>query len=150
MARSILLILVSMLFLAACQSSEDYNDMAINLQFDSIEEAETQMIITVRDAQNDPVEDATITMQANDIITETTQNASGVYRLVVNAAVEDDWIISITATRPNGGTQTREFEADSVVSFAACAPVTDENDEAECAVELPTASPLALPGLGGN
>lgn len=142
--------LMILMSLAGCQSGEDEPEMTINMQVENVSDEETNLIITIRDAEGNPLNDVIVEAEFGALTEQSSIGDSGVFTIPVSWDLGEDWTMTIRATREDNTTVSREFEAREVLETAACAPVEEvaAGDDAECEVELPTQSPFALPGTG--
>lgn len=88
---------------------------------------EGTLIITVKDANGAAVNDATVTVRGDmnhagmvPVEGESQEASDGLYRIPFNWSMGGDWILTVTATRPDGTTGSQRFD----VSVGAM----DDND----------------------
>ncbi|GAB4517066.1 MAG: hypothetical protein OHK0046_23340 [Anaerolineae bacterium] len=128
MNKSLPLLLIVLLFLAGCRESarvttpEANPNIQIDLEIapDPAEVGESTLVITLRDADGSPIENASVAVrgdmshagmqpvlrEADDASTD----APGVYRFPFEWTMGGDWFVVVTATLPDGTEAIERFE----------------------------------------
>ena len=118
--RILLLMLVPMLILAACRQTNEPTAEGLTIETvvspEPLMMGDATMIVTVTDSDGNPVDGATINLNANmshagmvPVIAETNESEDGVYEIPFEWTMGGDWIVTIEVTLANGETASQEF-----------------------------------------
>jgi hypothetical protein len=117
---------VAALLLAGCRGGDDDDNateapQSTNLQIDVAyepdppEPGDSVVIVTVMDAEGNPVEGASVSLLGDmDMamppeLGETDEGEAGVYRVPFTWSMGGEWFLHVTVTLPDGTTVTEEF-----------------------------------------
>ncbi|MBI5667468.1 MAG: FixH family protein [Chloroflexi bacterium] len=117
------IIILLLLLLAGCRAQNPTptaeTRLDIEIQVEPVPPAvgEATLLVTVTDAAGQPVNDAKISARGDmshagmaPVLAETTGGTDGLYRLPFQWTMGGDWLVEITAARPDGTTTTRQFD----------------------------------------
>lgn len=117
-----LLLLIAALALAGCARASDQiagGDVAITLatQPDPAVVGDATLIITLADADGNPIEDAALNVKGDmnhagmvPVLAEASGGPAGVYDLPFEWTMPGDWIVTVEATLPDGSAAVERFE----------------------------------------
>lgn len=162
--------IVVLLLLTACGSPAvptDNTDLQITLLPVSAGEESTSLRVQLRDAAQNPITDATVTLEGNmnhagmapvfaEPVTDADDGAvDGIYQAPFQFSMLGDWIITITVEQADGSQATRDVNAtvtDSGVQIEGEASSSTEQGDAAItgALMVQDAMMRAVPVAGGN
>ncbi|MFW5691748.1 MAG: FixH family protein [Chloroflexota bacterium] len=125
------LLILTALVIAACggRESQQTPEVTADIQIDMAIEpnppavGEAELIITLTDTDGDPVTGATVEVRGDmnhagmiPVLREVEDGEAGVYTVPFEWTMGGDWILTVTATLPDGVTAVEEFEISGVSS----------------------------------
>ena len=121
----VVLLLLLLIAAAGCRESAQATptpseNVQIDLQVDDLNVGETSLLITLTDAQGNPIEDAQVAVRGDmdhagmmPVIREpedVTTDAPGQYRVPFEWTMGGGWIVTVTATLPDDTVVTKDFD----------------------------------------
>ncbi len=116
----ILFFVLTFLLLGACngrtsQQTDDL-DLTIIAAVESTQVGDTILLITITDANGNPVNDATVTVKGDmshagmtPVLAEATAGQNGVYEMPFEWTMGGDWIVTVDVTLSDGRSTTQQF-----------------------------------------
>lgn len=117
-----LLLLITGLALTGCARASDQPGdrgltMTLTTQPDPAVVGDATLIITLADAQGQPIEDATLNVKGDmnhagmvPVLAEASSGPGGIYELDFAWTMPGDWIVTVEAALPDGSTFVERFE----------------------------------------
>jgi hypothetical protein len=131
-SRLVLLILTLALLAGCARESaqdpvDDANlDISIAIEPDPPARGDATLLVTLLNADGDPIDDATVEVRGDmnhagmvPVVRDVDTGTDGVYRVPFEWTMGGDWILTITATLPNGTSTVREIDVTNVASDMA-------------------------------
>ena len=127
-----MILVVAMLVLAGCRESQagiPGDGESINIEATFTPEVpavgDATMLVTLTDTDGEAITNASVTIHADmnhagmvPVIETVEDNEDGVYTIPFEWTMGGDWIVTVTATFPNGDTYSQDFEVMGVAGEA--------------------------------
>lgn len=121
------LTLFLLLALVGCGGRASQTDQSQGYSFDfaaaDTAVGNTTVTVTLLDPQNNPVENAQLTINGNmshagmqPVIVETNSNTNGIYTADFEWTMAGDWFVTVTATLPDGTVISQRFDGIQIES----------------------------------
>lgn len=125
MKRTLTLTLFSLLLLTVgCQRTSQQasqSDLQIEVEPMSTSVGDTILMVTVTDADGNPIDDATVDVKGDmthagmePVLTEVEGGENGVYALPYEWTMAGDWYMTVNVTLPDGSTASQQFDGFSI------------------------------------
>ncbi|MCC6616336.1 MAG: FixH family protein [Anaerolineae bacterium] len=121
--RVILLLSLLALLLGGCRNTPpvetltDNLDITVQLDPDPPQIGDAELVVTVMNAQGEPVDDAHINVRGDmnhagmrPVLREVESGETGVYRIPFEWTMGGDWIVDVEVTLPDGTVARRRFD----------------------------------------